>query len=330
MALLDEFVTSFGVWDEARPYLYLMVDEREMRLVVALCDKSVTVDDAAGLLGKTRRRAGDLLLRCYARCIVDKTVEEGITTYSVSSFHAFLDHFAKFENWDDIPAEDRGAIDRRFLDEFIARHRSNVERKMQGLEAENALPNDTVLLLSEAEEMLHAARHIVVQPCDCRRLGQNCDRPVETCIWLDDGALEAVDRGFGRRLTEEEAVELLRWADRKGLMHTGDSEWQTRGLHAICNCCACDCYPFRAAQELGSKGVWPRSLHLAVRDPERCNLCGACVKRCHFDAFYHDGSTMVVEGKEVQAVLFEPERCWGCGLCANTCPSGAIAMEPWP
>lgn len=162
MTLLDEFVISFGVWDEVRPCLYLMVDEQEMQLVVSLCDKLVAVDDAAGLLGITRKRAGDLLLRCYARCIVDKTVEDGITTHSVGTFHAFLDYFAKFENWDDIPADDRSAIDRRFLDEFVAKHRPNVERKMQGLEAENALPNDTVLLLSEAEEMLHAARHIVV------------------------------------------------------------------------------------------------------------------------------------------------------------------------
>jgi Pyruvate/2-oxoacid:ferredoxin oxidoreductase delta subunit len=224
--------------------------------------------------------------------------------------------------------EDRRAINRRFLDEFIARHRANVERKMQGLEAENALPNDTVLLLGEIEEMLDAAIHIVVQPCDCRRLGQNCEQPVETCIWLDDGALHALDRGYGRQLDREEAKELVRRADRAGLMHTADSEWRTRGLHAICNCCACDCYPFRAAQELGSKGVWPRSRYVAVRDREQCNLCGACVKRCHFQAFYHDGSSVKLSGKAKQNVLYDRERCWGCGLCANTCPSAAILMAP--
>ena len=53
--------------------------------------------------------------RCYSRCIVNKTVEDGITTYSVAAFGPRLDHFAKFENWDDIPAEDRKVIDRCFL-----------------------------------------------------------------------------------------------------------------------------------------------------------------------------------------------------------------------
>jgi ferredoxin len=199
---------------------------------------------------------------------------------------------------------------------------------MQGLEAENALPNDTILLLHEVEEMIDAAAHVVVQPCDCRRLGQNCQRPVETCIWLDGGALAALERGYGRRLTRDEAKALVRRADRQGLMHTGDSEWRSRGLHAICNCCACDCYPFRAARELGSKGSWPRSRYVAVHDRDRCTLCGACVRRCHFAAFYHDAPLVAVGDSLKKNVVFDPERCWGCGLCANTCPAGAVRMEP--
>ena len=327
MTLVDEFITAFGVWEEARPYVHLVADDLEIRLVVTLRGRAVTVEEAAERLGITREESTTLLRRAYGRHVVDKSGDPGAETYTPGSFYRRLDHLAKYENWDDIPAEDRRIIDRRFLNEFIARHRANVIRKMQGLEAENALPNDTILLLEEVEEMLDAARHIVVQPCDCRRLLQACDRPVETCIWLDDGALEALDRGYGRRLTREEAKELVRWADRKGLMHTADSEWQTRGLHAICNCCACDCYPFRAAQELGSKGIWPRSRYIAVHDAERCNQCGACVERCHFEAFYHDGSAAEIRGKVRKNVLFEPECCWGCGLCATTCPSGAIVMR---
>jgi Pyruvate/2-oxoacid:ferredoxin oxidoreductase delta subunit len=327
MTFLDRFIAAFEVWKEARPYLQMMVDPQEMQLVVALGDREVTVDEVAALLGIPVQQAEELLQRAYSRCIVDRTVHAGAATYTSGTFSSRLDHFAKYENWDDIPAGDRRVIDRRFLDEFITKHRANVQRKMQGLEAENTLPNDTVLLLGEVEEMIDAATHIVVQPCDCRRLGQNCDRPVETCIWLDDGALEALDRGFGRPLTRDEAKALVRWADRKGLMHTADSEWRSRGLHAICNCCACDCYPFRAARELGSKGIWPASHYVAVHEEERCNLCGACVQRCHFEAFYHDGRRVEVGGKFKDNVVYDADRCWGCGLCANTCPSGAITMQ---
>ncbi len=328
MGLEDAFAVAFGVWEEARPYLHLMVDAQEMQLIVAMQGQAIMERDAAAMFKLSREQAAALLKRAYARHIVDKSEADGVTWYSAGTFYTRLDHFAKYENWDDIPAEDRRAIDRRFLDEFIARHRPNVERKMQGLEAENALPNDTVLLLDEVEEMLDAANHIVVQPCDCRRLGQNCGRPVETCIWLDEGALNALDRGYGRRLGQEEAKDLVRRADKSGLMHTADSEWRSHGLHAICNCCACDCYPFRAAQELGSKGIWPRSRYVAVHDRQRCDLCGACVQRCHFQAFYHDDLVVALGDKAKKDVLYEPERCWGCGLCANSCPSGAIVMEP--
>ena len=327
MTILEKFTAAFGVWEEARPYIHMIVDEQEMELVVRMQGQSMTPDKVANLLGMTHEQASAFLQRCYSRCIVNKTVENGITTYSAADFGARLDHFAKFENWDDIPAEARKAIDRRFLDEFAAKQRPNVELKMQGASPENALPNDTVMLLSEVEEMIGAATCIVVQPCDCRRLGQSCDKPVDTCIWLDEGALAALDRGHGRRVAKEEAKELVRWADKQGLMHTADGEWQTRGLSAICNCCACDCYPFRAALELGSKGVWPRSRYVAVQDRERCNFCGACVKRCHFDAFCHDGSTVEIDGKTKKSVRFDSEKCWGCGLCANTCPSGAIVMR---
>jgi Pyruvate/2-oxoacid:ferredoxin oxidoreductase delta subunit len=322
-----------------------MVDELEMQLVVGMQGQAMTVDEVAALLSMSREEACTFLARCYSRYIVNKTVERAVTTYSPADFGARLNHFARYENWDDIPAQDRRAIDRHFLDEFIARHRPNVERKMQGLAARsfdklrasipersgadrmNALPNDTVMLLHEVEEMVEAATHVVVQPCDCRRLGQNCEYPVETCIWMDESALGVLDRGHGRRVSREEAKELLRWADKKGLMHTADGDWRTRGLHAICNCCACDCYPFRAGQELGSKGVWPRSRYVAVYRREACDLCGTCVRRCHFEAFYHDGSTVEVEGRVRREVLFDADRCWGCGLCAHTCPMGAIVME---
>ena len=51
MTLVEEFVRVFDVWEEARPYLPLMVDEQEMQLVVAAQDRAITVEEAASLLG---------------------------------------------------------------------------------------------------------------------------------------------------------------------------------------------------------------------------------------------------------------------------------------
>jgi Pyruvate/2-oxoacid:ferredoxin oxidoreductase delta subunit len=298
-----------------------------MRLIAALGEEGRTVEEVAGRLGLGVEQAAALLEEAYGRCLVDRQLVEGVTTYRAGSWDEFMNCFAKFGPWDEVPVEGRRVLDPRFLVEFVEKHRPRVEAMRAGRPLEETPPNDTVLLLDEVEAMIRAATHVVVQPCDCRRLGQKCERPVETCIWLDDLALAALERGHGRRLTREEAIEVVRWADRKGLMHTADGEWQTHGLHAICNCCACDCYPFRAAQILDSKGVWPLSRYVAVHDRARCNRCGACVRRCHFEAFYHDGSTVEIEGKLHQEVQYDAGRCWGCGLCANACPSEAIVME---
>ena len=113
MALLQEFIEAFGVWDVAQPYIDRMVDEQEMRLVVAMGGQAVTADRAAALLGTTADEAAALLERCFTRGIVDRTVKDGITTYSATDFYTRLDFYVKFEDWNGIPAADRQAIDRR-------------------------------------------------------------------------------------------------------------------------------------------------------------------------------------------------------------------------
>ncbi|MGB9594417.1 MAG: 4Fe-4S binding protein [Anaerolineae bacterium] len=328
MTLAEEFIRIFDVWEPAWPYLSMMVDEAEMALVVAMDGEALPVAEVARRLALPEEQARALLDRAYRRGIVNRSGDGDAATYSAADFYSRLDVFAKFENWDDIPPAARKAINRRYLAEYIAHVRPKVEQLMAGAPSAEGLHNNDVLLLHEVEEMLDAATDIVVQPCDCRRLGQNCDRPVETCIWLDKSAREALDRGHGRRLTVGEAKALVRHADRKGLMHTGDSEWRTHGLSPICNCCACDCYPFNAAREIGSKGVWPRSRYVAVYDRDACSFCGLCVKRCHFGAFYHDGTEVTRKGIALRNVQFDPAKCWGCGLCANSCPTEAIAMRP--
>ncbi|MEJ2210952.1 MAG: 4Fe-4S binding protein [Anaerolineae bacterium] len=321
------FYEQFGVWPVARPYAGLMFDEAEIRLILALAGGPLTAGQIAAALDLAPGAARALAERAYRRLMGDREGQESDVRYRATDFYTFLDHFLKYENWDDLPLEARRAIDARYLAEFVDRVRGDVAHKMAGGETPGGGHNDAVLLLHEAEAMVRAAGEIVIQPCNCRRAGQYCDRPVETCIWMDEAAREARARGHGRCVSTEEAVALLRRADRAGLMRTGDSQWRTNGLGAICNCCACDCYPFRAAEVLGSKGVWPRSRYLAAYDADLCSLCGACVRRCHFGAFYHDGATRLVDGKERKAVSFDPARCWGCGLCANTCPTEAIVME---
>ena len=61
MTILEKFTAAFGVWEEARPYIKMMVDEQEMELVVRMQGQSMTPDKVADLLGMTHKQASAFL-----------------------------------------------------------------------------------------------------------------------------------------------------------------------------------------------------------------------------------------------------------------------------
>ena len=69
-----------------------------------------------------------------------------------------------------------------------------------------------------------------------------------------------------------------------------------------------------------------------IRDPNKCILCGDCVRACDeiqgigaIDFAHRGASTTVVPafGKDLKSV-----DCVYCGLCASVCPTGAITPRP--
>jgi len=69
-----------------------------------------------------------------------------------------------------------------------------------------------------------------------------------------------------------------------------------------------------------------------VRDPNKCVLCGDCVRVCHeiqgvgaIDFAYRGAQSMVLPsfGKDLHHV-----ECVYCGQCARVCPTGAITPKP--
>ena len=81
--------------------------------------------------------------------------------------------------------------------------------------------------------------------------------PTDTCVTYKDGINSFVDRGLSKKISKEEAKEVVRRADAAGLMHTA-------GMGGICNCCGDCCYLFRAQKRRKSTGVWPAAKHRFV------------------------------------------------------------------
>ncbi len=330
-AELREFVRLFQVPEVAIPYIDRMVNPDEVRLVLAAGSSTLNVESAAGVLGVPAEEAAAALESAFRRAVLDREGVDGHFVYRPTSYYTRLDVFATFDSdWDEFPMDAREALDAWMLDEYVEKVRPNVERLKAGLPAEGSPGNDSILLLHELDAIVDSATTIAVVPCDCRRLGQTCQRHVdsETCVQFDARAEKKLARGLGRQLTAKEAKQLLAKADRRGLMHTTDLQIGEDGPAPICSCCADDCYVFRAAARLDSKGVWPRSRYVATHDAESCQMCGACVARCHFGAFHFDGTTVERAGLEVHNVVLDPDRCWGCGLCTAVCMIDSITLVP--
>jgi Pyruvate/2-oxoacid:ferredoxin oxidoreductase delta subunit len=297
-----------------KPYWHHFVTEQEMELVARMDSRRLSRDEIASLFVEPVPDVDRLLEEAYRRFVVNKEEKEGVVYYTAGEFYDRLDNQCKFGNYYVLPPKIRRRLDRWCYEEYLQRH-NYFQLVVDNDPDYDNCHNELILLASEVEEMIGAAESIMALPCNCKMLADNCDRPREVCMFFDN---HITDRTGGRYLSKEEARELLRMADRSGLIHTGGPyNWREKGLAAVCNCCADCCYPLRAAQQLGTKGKWPKSRYIARYDADKCRLCGRCLKRCQFGAFYDDGSTMA----------FNPDLCWGCGLCANTCPEGAITME---
>ena len=329
MTLLDDFARIFQLPPAMMPHIEFVAQPQEMALVVALGDGPLTAEQIAVKLGLSPEETEALLQSAYPRQIVNRTVVDGALTYSPATFYHRLDPLSMYENWGDVPADAREAVMQWQLEEFISMWLPVVDELRVDPDKYFRMPNRDVLLLDEALAMVDAASEHVVVPCDCRAIVMACNRPLETCVRLDQGAVYTLERGHGRRLSKDEMKQLVVNAHRSGLMATGDRYWREHpGLFGFCNCCSCDCYPIRAGKQLDMHRQWPRSHYVAERDMAKCEQCGRCVQRCHFDAFYHDGTKTLVKGKRRKTVSFDPLKCWGCGLCASTCPDAAIMMAP--
>lgn len=328
MTLLDDFARIFQLPSAMLPYIEFVAQPQEIALVVALGDGPLTAEQLAAKLERSLEAIGALLDSAYPRHIVNRTLVDGVMTYSPATFYHRLDPLSMYENWGDVPADARDAVIEWQLQEFIQAWLPVIEELRVDPDKYIRIPNRDVLLLEEALEMVEAATEHVVVPCDCRAITMACKRPQETCIRLDQGALYTLERGHGRRLSKDEMKQLVVNAHRSGLMATGDRYWREHpGLFGFCNCCSCDCYPIRAGKQLDMHRQWPRSHYVAQRE-DKCGHCGRCVQRCHFEAFYRDGTKTIIDGKPRKTIAFDPLKCWGCGLCVSTCPDDAIVMVP--
>jgi ferredoxin len=172
---------------------------------------------------------------------------------------------------------------------------------------------------------------IAVMDCPCRLAREDGCRPVNVCIavgrttaqfWLEHG-----QKYHARKITQEEALGILKDAHERGNITTSWFKVATGGrTGVICSCCTCCCgglqgmrlvKKFKGGEDLSNV---ISSGYVAQVDAARCDGCGTCSQTCFFEAVTLTG------GKAVQ----DRELCLGCGLCVERCPNQARALVADP
>ena len=125
---------------------------------------------------------------------------------------------------------------------------------------------------------------ISVGICTCRKQqamrGEGSgDIQGEYCMGLGDLAEYSVERGMGRFITKEEALEILARAERKGYVHQITNIDGKEKVVAICNCAPGICNALRTSQLYNTPNL-SASAYRAHVDSTKCVACGKCVEVC--------------------------------------------------
>lgn len=153
---------------------------------------------------------------------------------------------------------------------------------------------------------------VIAIECACRSVSPNPCSPSQVCMIvgkpLTDFARE--HRAKFKQLTQQEGLDLLDDAHRKGWVHTAwfkDAVFER--FYAICNCCKCCCVGLKLMRVHGVPNVLS-SGYACRKNETLCAHCGICRKACPFEAINESDETVY-------------EKCMGCGVCVSMCKKSA-------
>jgi ferredoxin len=174
-----------------------------------------------------------------------------------------------------------------------------------------------VLPTEQVIGILRNASCFALTKCECRGRYQRCENPLDVCFVINDEANKYLAEGKASHISIEKAVEVLRQANEKGLVHLSLNNPEQH-VFAVCSCCACCCHDLQFLRKYGRRDLIAHSEYIAQTDGEACVNCGDCVERCVFGARVWENEQMI----------YNADDCYGCGLCVTVCSAEATVMHP--
>lgn len=184
------------------------------------------------------------------------------------------------------------------------------------------VPEETIIPAQDIGKLIEKFDDITVAYCFCRHhkdlSGEPCKQTDlrETCFTFGKSARHVMQQGFGRRVSREEALEIMRRAEEDGLIHKAfhPNFDITKDEVSVCNCCKCCC---ANSLERAIAPIVNTNNYVASVDQSICIGCGTCVEKCPMGA---------IELNADNTAEREEEKCIGCGICAHFCPENAISL----
>ena len=181
------------------------------------------------------------------------------------------------------------------------------------------LPESIIPFEKARDVILQNPDHICVVECPCRGTKENPCYPLDVCMIIGEPFVSFVmehNQDNPRRITKEEAIEILKAEDERGHVHNAYfKDAMGDRFYCICNCCKCCCTAMSAHHYLKAPMMAP-SGYVRVENLN-CRGCGTCVRFCQFNAL------SLIEGKSV----VNQDKCMGCGICESKCGHGAISLS---
>jgi ferredoxin len=188
--------------------------------------------------------------------------------------------------------------------------------------AQGAVKTEWILPYDKLRELLISCNTFRVRDCICRKQQdleetRKCTFPLHVELIFYTGK-ESAEPPLPPYVTKEEAMAILDKTEKIGLVHTVSNV--AEGIYYVCNCCGCCCGILRGITEFGIEKSVAAANYYSVIDPELCQGCGNCVKRCQMHAISLQDAISVVNRS----------KCIGCGLCVTSCPVFAAKLEIKP
>ncbi len=157
--------------------------------------------------------------------------------------------------------------------------------------------------------------------CICRKkqamLGHTCKvtQRKETCLAVGHLAQTAVQINMGKGISKQETLAILEKNQEEGLVLQPTN---SREVDFICSCCGCCCGMLRIHQKLPRPLNFWECNYVAKIDPDACNACGRCYRKCQVGA--------VAESRHAGVFAIDPKICIGCGVCVAVCRERAVRL----